>query len=655
MELASRHFTIRTRLLALVVAATLPLAALVVALGVAEYRHARQVAADRVSAASRVLAERLESDLSHVDTVLGRVAARGSVRAMDAGRCDPVLRDYLELHPRFAAFELRDGDGRVVCAARASGAPPLAIVDPAAIPSGDALAVSGALRTAQGAWVAVFTHPVAGERSRGRLDLTVSLDTLAHRLAASVPEGILVALLDREGRYLVRSQRGAEYVGDRLAPRLAAAFTESPAGRFEADGPDGIARQYAWTVLPRTGWRIVAGLDEEAIVAASRNLLIASVAGFTAFLALVYFVTFRLGLTIAEPIQELARAAARLADGDEAARAPPAPLREIDEVGRQLNRMVEGQAVQREALRASEQRFRDLVENVPNIAVQGYDRSRRVTFWNAASERLYGWTAAEAIGQPLEALIIPEAMREAVVEGHAAWVAGGPPIPPGELVLRHKDGSPVPVFSSHEMRTGLGGEPEMYCIDIDLTPLKRAEREVGRWRERYRAAIVASGQLIHEWESATDALAVFGDTRRILGYEAEELADVARWRALIHPEDLPRFEAEAARSHGTGTPFHLEYRVRRRDGEWLTVQDDGYFVRDAGGAIDCMVCFILDVTARHRADERSRAQLEELRRWHAAMLGREGRLLELKREVNALKARLGEPPRYPSAGIAEAG
>jgi GAF domain-containing protein len=41
-------------------------------------------------------------------------------------------------------------------------------------------------------------------------------------------------------------------------------------------------------------------------------------------------------------------------------------------------------------------------------------------------------------------------------------------------------------------------------------------------------------------------------------------------------------------------------------------------------------------------------QLEELRRWQQLTLGREGRVLSLKREVNGLLARLGEPPRYGS-------
>ena len=46
--------------------------------------------------------------------------------------------------------------------------------------------------------------------------------------------------------------------------------------------------------------------------------------------------------------------------------------------------------------------------------------------------------------------------------------------------------------------------------------------------------------------------------------------------------------------------------------------------------------------------------LDELRRWHAIILGRETRILEIKREVNELLAGAGKPPRYPSA-VADAG
>lgn len=50
--------------------------------------------------------------------------------------------------------------------------------------------------------------------------------------------------------------------------------------------------------------------------------------------------------------------------------------------------------------------------------------------------------------------------------------------------------------------------------------------------------------------------------------------------------------------------------------------------------------------ARKKGEQEMEKQLEELRRWHAATLGREGRIGALKREVNALAARLGEPLPY---------
>ena len=52
---------------------------------------------------------------------------------------------------------------------------------------------------------------------------------------------------------------------------------------------------------------------------------------------------------------------------------------------------------------------------------------------------------------------------------------------------------------------------------------------------------------------------------------------------------------------------------------------------------------------RKRAEVKMAQQLDELRRWQQAMLGREGRIMEMKKEVNALLAERGQPPRYVSA------
>ena len=65
-------------------------------------------------------------------------------------------------------------------------------------------------------------------------------------------------------------------------------------------------------------------------------------------------------------------------------------------------------------LRASELRFRKLLNEIPTLAVQGYGPDSITHYWNHASERLYGYTAAEAIGRSLLELIIPPDMRDEV-------------------------------------------------------------------------------------------------------------------------------------------------------------------------------------------------------------------------------------------------
>jgi hypothetical protein len=72
-------------------------------------------------------------------------------------------------------------------------------------------------------------------------------------------------------------------------------------------------------------------------------------------------------------------------------------------------------------------------------------------------------------------------------------------------------------------------------------------------------------------------------------------------------------------------------------------------VRDASGAVQFYYAFATDITERKRAEEALQQQMDELRRWHQVTLGRETRVLDLKREVNELLAKIGQPPRYESA------
>ena len=134
----------------------------------------------------------------------------------------------------------------------------------------------------------------------------------------------------------------------------------------------------------------------------------------------------------------------------------------------------------------SEKRFRQIFESLPNISVQGYDRSLNVIYWNKASEKVYGYTRDEAIGRKLTDLIIPDGMKEEVISNVENWITGGVPITSSELVLRQKDGTPAYVYSNQVLMKNLQGDHEIYCIDIDLTELKETRRELRQTEEQVR-------------------------------------------------------------------------------------------------------------------------------------------------------------------------
>ena len=130
------------------------------------------------------------------------------------------------------------------------------------------------------------------------------------------------------------------------------------------------------------------------------------------------------------------------------------------------------------ALRVSETRFRQLLNDIPLVSVQGYGEDGSTHFWNEASEHLYGYSATEVLGRSLLDTIIPAEMHEGVRQGMRQMFETATPIPPGELSLRRKDGSRVDVFSSHAYVRVPGQPPEMFCVDVDLTERKQAQAQL---------------------------------------------------------------------------------------------------------------------------------------------------------------------------------
>ena len=151
-------------------------------------------------------------------------------------------------------------------------------------------------------------------------------------------------------------------------------------------------------------------------------------------------------------------------------------------------------------LKETEQKFRNLLENIPNIAVQGYTPDGTVHYWNSANERVYGYTAKEVIGKNIVDLIIPPEMRSDVQEiiRHGAQTGEMPPA--SEISLLRKDGSHVSVLSSHAVVKQQNKEPELFCIDVDLTETKMLEARL-RQAQKMEAIGTLSGGIAHDFNN----------------------------------------------------------------------------------------------------------------------------------------------------------
>ena len=263
----------------------------------------------------------------------------------------------------------------------------------------------------------------------------------------------------------------------------------------------------------------------------------------------------------------------------------------------------------------SEHRFRAVFEKIPNVSVQGYDRNRRVIFWNKASERLYAYSADQALGQPLEELIIPPPMREAVIQGISAWVAGGPTIPSSELKLQKADGSPVEVFSSHVLLKNTQGEPEMYCIDIDISDRKRAEVALQQSESRLQTLLHAIPDLV--WLKSPEGAYLYCNQRFERFFGAPE-------KDILNKTDYDFVDKDLADFFHKHDKAAMESNKPTINEEWISFADDGHRellettktpIFDAQGRLLGVLGIGHNITANRQAEvelEQHRHHLEEL-------------------------------------------
>lgn len=182
---------------------------------------------------------------------------------------------------------------------------------------------------------------------------------------------------------------------------------------------------------------------------------------------------------------------------------------------------------------------------------------------------------------------------------------------------------------------------------VDVTERKQYEEARRLSEERLRLLIESAkdyaifatdrDRKVSSWNSGAESMLGYTE-REIIG----QLADI-----IFTPEDKAKGhpEQEAATAAAEGRAVNERWHVRK-DGARLYCSGMVRPLRNGSGELIGFVKIMRDLTLQKKSEEALRQRNEELERFNQAAVGRELRMMELKKEVNSLAAQLGQPPHY---------
>jgi len=178
-------------------------------------------------------------------------------------------------------------------------------------------------------------------------------------------------------------------------------------------------------------------------------------------------------------------------------------------------------------------------------------------------------------------------------------------------IRRASDGEVRVIQSYAEVAFDEQGRPRrMIGLDHDITERKEKEQQLLISEERYRMITEHSLDLISIHKLDIEIMFASPACRALLGYEPEELVGMSPYE-LIHPEDCDIIREHHRRTLEEKIVSRFDYRIRRKDGEYIWFETAGKLIEDSQSSLQQIVCVSRDITARKQLEE-ERQKTEQL-------------------------------------------
>lgn len=263
-------------------------------------------------------------------------------------------------------------------------------------------------------------------------------------------------------------------------------------------------------------------------------------------------------------------------------------------------------------LKQSEHRFRDLFENAP-LPYQSIDVEGKLISVNTAWMNLINPPKYRMIGECFADLLTPPSklqfeniFRELKKNGHITS-------PILELSTQNESESILVILEGHAAYNSQDELQQIHCILIDITERHRFEKSLKESEARFRLLADYAPVLI--WLANLDGCYVYFN-KTWLEFTGHTLAEEQnnQWTKGIHENDISRYSQIYQHAFNSQQPFKMEYRLRRYDGQYRWILNEGIprFAEDRlflGFVGSC-----IDITERYEMEQELKTTEENIRR-----------------------------------------
>ncbi len=163
----------------------------------------------------------------------------------------------------------------------------------------------------------------------------------------------------------------------------------------------------------------------------------------------------------------------------------------------------------RKDLELSQARLTATLESAPNVAIQLFAHNGQILHWNHASERLLGWSSAEALGHRVRDLRGNSPDMAQLEEMFRQVVDTRKAVGPLELPIVNRFGTPLWIeFTLFAIMGPKPDEPIVVGMDIDITERKRAEQALARHHQELEQLVAERTQQLSEAKEKAESASI---------------------------------------------------------------------------------------------------------------------------------------------------